>query len=443
MVGLVIKWFQENELLRFLFPLYCPDIHEKLPSDKFECPARTPGIVQRGSTIAIGSTESGWAGAHGEVVKLDDFENEKNTATQDLRQARIDDFDDLDPVVEPGGYVDVLGTLWGEDDDLYCELIKRNAKWIAEGHDPEMLIVKQPVWKLKPGVELKKVKEEDIEWVIWEKLNLGNLIKQARANPHKFSRQYLMEVLPSEVKSFNLAMLQRQIRPASELPQPHRCWSFQNWDLAGTSNKPGVDKSVGYNVFFDDLGEMFAVDCVSERFSTPTELATAIVMLAKQWKPVKIRIEESLGARNLEPTIIAIAKREKVNVPIIWVPPVKEKNAKINRISLLEPGLKTNKIKFLAGLPYIDVLFEQLMHHPNYSGRRHDDEADCLAQLWEYFKDKVYSISILEMQPDPEELFIFRTRDSHLRSDDRVEIKNTEEECIDGLPNVLSEGLFG
>ena len=143
------SYFESNHVLGALFPTLCWDL--QINANEFTTPGRTD-VELRDPTIQIATFGSVKAGARADYIKLDDATNEINQATPELVAKSIESYDDLDPIVEPGGYIDFTGTRWAVDD--LPEYIKRNGEdQETETGEKNVLYFFQPIWKVKPVVD--------------------------------------------------------------------------------------------------------------------------------------------------------------------------------------------------------------------------------------------------------------------------------------------------
>lgn len=418
-LSMVRGHFAGNEALMYLFPEFCEDVDGK--SDEFLTSARGKDVNFREATVTIATAESVKAGCHVNWLKLDDFSNEINCATPILVEKLTQSYDDLDPLLEPGGYKDMSATRWAKDDTP--EIIRQRGEEYKETDEyketkiPQVLYFFQPIWTVNKGKNAQEQKEIDDRekkgklhpadvTLLWpEKLNAKFLWPQYRANRKKFQAQYLLNPeAVSEDVHFTLQLLERQTRPINELPQPHRsAGCFINWDLAGIRSESG-DYSVGlcgeweYPAEQGTYGRLFIVDCVMEKFESSTEAAHAIVNFYKKHDPTRCRIEDAAGAKYCEGEILALAKSLGVNVQISWIPPETTKDAKIERVIDLVDVLKKDKIQFWSGLDHLQDLYNQFMKFSRKSKTK-DDGPDCLAQLWKEYKGQIHPALIPRLQP--------------------------------------------
>lgn len=200
-LGLCRGYFLSCEVLQYLFPDFCTEIDG--PSDAFNTPAKGADINYREPTLSIATFESTKAGGHYNWLKLDDATSEINCATTILVEKTVQSYDDLDPLLEPGGYIDFTATRWAKED--LPEIIRQRGEEYKQTDEyqstkiPQVLYFFQPIWTVNKGKSDQEQKEIDDRekkgklhpadvTLLWpEKLNAKFLWPQYRANRKKFA----------------------------------------------------------------------------------------------------------------------------------------------------------------------------------------------------------------------------------------------------------------
>ena len=428
-------YFEKNEVLQYLFPEFCCGI--KINADKFTTPARS-GVDYRDPTIALATFDSTKAGIRADIVLMDDCTNEINCATPEYIEKTVEQYDDLDPLIEPGGYKVFTGTRWGVDD--LPEIIRqRGEEMEKETGINTVRYLNQPVWKVKSAPDAKtqldrddrerrgKLDPEEVELLWPEKLNAKFLWPMYRANRRKFACQYLLN--PESVSNavFKREQLVRQTRPITEQPPPHKSDIFINWDMAGLSGKG--DWSVGMVGVWGHDGRLFLIDCVMEKFGSSAHAVNAIVGLFIKWAPVaKYRIEDACGAKFLSGEITRTAQEAKIQHPffIDWGVPEKEKDAKTIRIRELASALDKDMIRFYSGMPNLQEIYNQFEKFTG-KGKYKDDGPDCIAQMYTAYRDQIRAVGIKYLTPSGNPVEFEPEFDRyHIKKDEEVDLHNEE-----------------
>ena len=406
-LGLVRGHFESNEVLQFLFPDWCK-VSLSSSSEWFTSSARK-GVNYREPTISISTFDAVKAGGHFDQLICDDITNEVNNSTSEQTEKTIQQYDDLAPLLEPGGYITFTGTRWAED-DLPEVIRQRGEEYEREYGVKKVTYFCQPAWTLRTCeiateqialLEREKAGKLDPKDVIllWpQKLTAKYLWPMYKSNFQKFSCQYLMDPSAAKIGSFTKNLLERSVRAMSDCPLPHKSWSFQNWDLAGVSGKSGVDYSLGISVLWEDTRRMFIFDCVMERFTSSTKKCWAIINFHKKHNPLKCRIEDSNGSRNLEGELLALSKQAGVNLNIEWVPPENKNDAKTRRVMDLVDPMEKGLVQFYERLPHLEEIKRQFLKFTPKS-KKLDDGPDCVAQLWQQYNMQIHPAAIERMQP--------------------------------------------
>jgi predicted phage terminase large subunit-like protein len=125
MIGNLKRHFQENDKMRTLFPEYCVAAGKDFGAAfGFTLPNRRVTNLREPS-VSVSTIESGKTGSHYDVIKCDDLVTELNAATQEQLQKVIDQFEYVWKLIEPYGYVDVIGTRY-DHSDLYGHILDIN-----------------------------------------------------------------------------------------------------------------------------------------------------------------------------------------------------------------------------------------------------------------------------------------------------------------------------
>lgn len=406
--------FESNEVLGRLFPQFVYDI--QINANEFISPARHE-VNYRDPTIQIATFGSTKAGSRADYIKLDDATNEVNQATPELVEKSKENYDDLDPLIEPGGYIDFTATRWAVDD--LPEYIRTKGEDLErETGKKHVIYFFQPIWTVKrvddpslspqQAAKLQHERDEreknhklvpdDVNLLWPEKLTAEYLWPQYRKNPRKFACQYLLNPEGVTSGAFTHSLLLRQTRPISEAPFPHRCITVINWDLSGISGKG--DFAVGACGLWEDTGRLFIIDAIIKKFRSSTEICYAIVNFFKKYNPDFHRIESANGAELLSGELRQIALAADLDSAFIpgWEPPINEENAKNTRIMLLPGALENNLLQFFSGIPDIQELYKQFEQFTG-KGKYKDDGPDCIAQMYQKWKGMIGPKAISYLTP--------------------------------------------
>lgn len=362
-----VKWhFQYNDKLRVLFPEHCPSgkVSEFGTQEEFTTPARTKGNL-REPTVSVSTVDSVKAGTHYDVIKCDDVVHDMNVTTREQIEKTIQAFHYTTPILEPGGFRDVIGTRY-DYSDLYGRII--------EDGDESWRIFLRPAWRERDG---------KLEVLFPQRFSVELLRSIQQEDPALFNGQYLNNPIPSESQTFSPELLQRCFIPYTQLPKQEDRRTFITWDL-GFSAKSGSDPSVGAVGAFDREGRLFVLDLFRGRFQ-PNELINAVCISTMKHKPIRIGIESAGGSKLAQPGLEAKAYQMRLHLPIDWLPVSNTKDAKYKRVMALQARAAQGRLFFLKGIPFEEQLITEFTRFPKYV---HDDIPDAISLL-EHFRTMV------------------------------------------------------
>jgi phage terminase large subunit-like protein len=394
MVREVKDAFQNNAFIRDLFPELCASRDTKFGTDdEFTCPGRTE--YRREPTVSSSTVASINAGGHYELIGPDDCVNEINSATPDQCQKVVDAIDDLDYLLEPGGYVQYNGTRY-KPWDQYGKTLQRAAASLVEDLDPlddkpivDLRVCILPAWTVKEGVELSLddngvpiVRKSDVDLLFPERLGFRGLHKLYKKNPTKFACQMLQNPLgvSATERPFTDNLIAGHIIPFNQLPPLGVGKDFILWDLAGChpdAEAKGSDFVVGIVGRLDLLGRLFIIDIRRGHWSA-LQQAAQIVTLQKDYPNAECcYIEDMQGARYLEPLIQQLASQHLIRLNIKWVKIPRVGGSKRLRIDALALVFKADRLWLASYVNHLDQLKSELLD----PSPEHDDVADSIALL--------------------------------------------------------------
>jgi hypothetical protein len=278
----------------------------------------------------------------------------------------------------------------------------------------------QPAWKVLPGRQrpIMLLQESDVELAFPERLTFKFLMKEARTNLPLFRSQNLLEYLDEDEDircTFTMEQLNAAVRPATAFALATKIWRVVACDQAFS-----ISKRADYSclVMLDILKHTndrtnqpeniaFCKDAKLERMRT-SDLAVAICDFCFQHKPDRVVIERSGDWTALQDALVrAHLLRGRILPQIFWKPVnnatgvnIAAKTARIK--STVEPLLHENKLFFSAGIPILDLCFQQTVnfdgiHKSGSTNIRKDDFVDALAIALQTF----YPTTLAPQQIDP------------------------------------------
>jgi hypothetical protein len=350
---------------------------------------KEPTVMSRGITSTL-------SGFHFEVIIGDDAVSDRNSLTVEQCEVVKKRWGLTKKTRMAYGYCIFLGTRYNEA-DLYGNIINNAqlGEYKTEDYniccskttnlEKGIVILIGAAMTVKPDCELdlvnkgiprrewyRKAGRNGIELLMpnvpW--MGYDTLLGQFEESSESFESQQRQNVLSAVDSAFTEELLKKATVSWTELPVFGRI--SQTWDFASSKGNCGNDNSVGTNCLWGPKGEGYINDLVRANFSAPLMLAKAIVEFASKHHPEILSIEDSPGARMLEPTIIAEAdkyRHPRTGEPdefvrglvrrIHWRHVDNQKDAKEHRINSLQPLLMYGRLKFVNTLPYLKNLYEE------------------------------------------------------------------------------------
>jgi predicted phage terminase large subunit-like protein len=414
--------FYANEVLRFLFPEWAID-EDAIKVGEFITPKRNPELNYRDATIETASFDSIKAGWHGELVFFDDATNEINSNNLENCEKTHGQYDDTDPLMEPGTPRVFLGTKW-LDDDLPEYIRRKGLEDLEKTGQQSVSYFFLPAWTLKTEgtaveVEARLNREktgsltpDDVNLTWPEKLNAKMLFKMYRKNRIDFYKQYLLDASIEQQHSFLPEVLAKQTITREEfnrLPK-HDLVVVAHWDLASVFSGHKRKSESDYScciiaVFQKSTGNMYVVDALLEHFNSGDDIANAVIKMyrtAAHLGPVGGHsMEDVRNARVLGDSIDRLAKEKGISVgSMFWMPAETTPNAKNVRIALLASAMKSGFVFLLNDIPFFDDIKSQFERWTVDSKRRKDDGPDCIAEIWQHYKSQISADTISIMQTE-------------------------------------------
>lgn len=398
MLKVIKDHFTFNEKLLKLFPEY------RLTGTagtqyQFTLPSRTD-LSKKEPSYSVSTARSVKAGWHYDVIKFDDMVNEQNYNTPELLQKTIDQFNDIRPLVDPGGYRDVIGTHYSFS-DLY--------QWIKDNNKSKQWHVLQKPAATKPfgpnSTILFPYNRAGEKMFSYEQLKAIQ-----DENEYKFNCQYLLDPTPTESASFTPELIIsrtispkfiRMLRPTMEANLQRVGRVFCTWDLAHTDNEDS-DFSVGAAGWYDTDGRLYIVELQVGKWQ-PNELALNIIQMARNWRAylVKVGIDKTAGGVFLELGLRNYMDQFNFYFPIEWLKMANVKKRKEKAILGLQPLLKQGQLFFASNLNHFDELVRQFTRFPHYSKR---DIPDAISMLLNFRTNVDTYNEQFQYNPEPMEI---------------------------------------
>lgn len=372
-----------NDVFRWLFPEYCPDLAPKTLRDRckwltsridFPC-SKYAG--KKEGNIEIMSVGASLVSRHFDRLQLDDPVNDTNIETKELRDKVDRWFRNLLQLRhDANSIIRLVGTRW-HFDDLYSRRIKeemaRRDKMRQAGQKviPRYWIYhRQVVERVEAGGET--ICGYDNVQPIWPERFKAEDIEEIRSEngSYIFSCQYMNNPLPEEDAVFKYT----DIRIVEPIDIPENVVNFMTCDIAVEDNEAS-DWWVITVGSFDSYGNMYVREIIRDRLLTSSFL-NHVVALCKKWEPVKVGIETTAFQKTLLKVYLQESSRMGYNVP--WSELERGRSSKRKRILALQPRVERGSFFVEEHIKNLEWLIEEMTTYPRTTN---DDILDTLADL--------------------------------------------------------------
>ena len=374
---------ETNEVFRWLFPEYCPDLASKSMrqrckwlTDRLDFPCSKWAGKKEGN-IQVMSVNASLVSKHYDKMTFDDPVNDENTTTKELRDKVHRWYRNALQLREDNkSRIRLIGTRW-HFDDLYSRLIKqemeRRKKQSEAGEKvrPRYWIYhRQVVEKVDVGGET--IAGYDNVCPIWPERFTGKDIEEIREEngSYIFSCQYMNNPLPEEDAIFKY----NDINQIDFYDIPEDVTTFIACDIAVEDTEQG-DWWVLTVGSFDSLGRMYIREIVRDKLLTSSFLQHA-ADLTRKWNPQRVTIEGTAFQKTLNKTYKEWAVKHRQNIP--WAETERGRSSKRKRILALQSRVERGDFFVDDKIKNLEHMIDELTTYPRSP---HDDILDTLADL--------------------------------------------------------------
>jgi predicted phage terminase large subunit-like protein len=389
---------ETNEIFRWLFPEYCPDLAPKSLrqrckwlNTRIDLPCSRRAGRKEGS-IQIMSVNASLVSKHYDKMTFDDPVNDENTTTKELRD-KVDRWyrNALQLREDAKSRIRLIGTRW-HFDDLYSRIIKlemnRRKKQQEKGDKvtPRYWIYhRQVVERVEESGSL--IANYESVQPIWPERFTASDIEDIReeTGSYIFSCQYMNNPLPEDDAIFKYT----DINQIDEYDIPENVDTYMACDIAVEETEQG-DYWVISVASFDTLGRMYVREVIRERMLTSSFLEH-VTQLVKKWHPSRVGIENTAFQKTLNKTYREYAATKGINIP--WHELERGKSSKRKRIMALQPRVERGDFYVDERMKNLEYVIEEMTTYPRAP---FDDVLDTMADLESMF----YSGPEVAKQPE-------------------------------------------
>jgi hypothetical protein len=392
----------EPSNFQLLYPEYILTGVDGRSREPIECPAAV--LTSKEPHVWITSMESSITGKRCDIAKLDDIVDPKNSTDEIMRQALAEKVNGALDLVEPWGFIDIIGTRYFTDDYYGTRMSPDEDGLVAPFSllsisawypKPQFLEEYQELLEQPNG--MSKVTEDMVDLWFPFKLDFATLRRKLLEKKERNStniqkersfrnQQLNIATDPMEttdlVVHFSKDVLRSHTYGPSAAPQTGETIVTVDWAYS-------ENKTSDYSVLAaqlrhtrdDGTEELIVKDIDYDKWKS-SDLALRIVLFLRKHNPNRTFIEKALGADLLLLAMRANAMRYNcldVLDRIKWVETGNTKDAKANRIKTLEILLADDRLHFISG-PWIDELYRQFERFTGETKKgRKDDIPDCIS----------------------------------------------------------------
>lgn len=343
---------------------------------KTEIIVRTRTNWKKEPTISCAGIDVTKVGMHYDVIKLDDPQDEDNTRSQDRIDQVIRWYRLLYSLLDPGGYLDINGTIW-HFNDLYNYIIAKENLRKSQGKKPRFSIFIRDSFKGTNEELLEgKIPRKDFLWP--ERLSpeflQETLLEQG---PYMFSCQYRLTPIDDESAKFKRSW----IRTCKFEDIPKRLNIYSTVDPM--VDEEGKDWLAITTVGMDNnwLGYLLDVRRLkADEHDTVDEMKDVY----DKWKPLKIGIETVSFQKTYFRYVQILQMMKGFKLPIVQLDQETTKKKRLRILSMV-PYWKAG----LYIIPTVDgtldsvdgnmkILVDELTRYPRVNN---DDTIDALAYM--------------------------------------------------------------
>lgn len=333
-----------RKALHLCFPEH---VLTKIPkAGEFTTPARQN--FRRDPTLKGVSIEQSLSGWHPDILKGEDIQDNRNSqTTAGLRKVWANLNINIKMLAD-WSYRDHTGTRYGPFD---CY-----GKMLANVNERTKVLWK-PAYIRKPHalkVDDADLNQNDVILQFPKQLPWAYLRSVKAEDENSFWTQYMNIAEGNFKPTFPMERLEAAKTGEDDTPHDgavHIAWRFEYAECRHAAAAVGVERR----------GRMTIVETVRKIFA-PTALARKVVDLAKKWECHRIGIEDTPGARSMEPHIRNQALEEAWRLEILWTGFLEDETARALAVKAAEPHLLAGRLLFSDGIENVQEVFRQLYH---------------------------------------------------------------------------------
>jgi hypothetical protein len=369
-VGQVGSYFYKKanrppSLFQALWPELC--VTKEPDSGEFTAAVRQtePEIIE--PAIWGESVESGVSGYHPNVLVVDDVSNNRNSQTFTARSQITKKYKLNRKVLKPVGVELKVGTIYGSGDIFTDEVLTSRPGTVRR--------VIKPAMTLKSGERLDPngfPEEDEVTLHFPTILSYDYLRSEYESGFDSFMTQYQLD----EYGAAEVVFAQEQMLAAmiEENALPLEGKTFIHWRLP-CRNKEWRTATAAVGMLHRN--RCYIAEVIDGHYK-PSVLARNVVTLARKHSLHRISIEDSPGARLMQPAIQNYALTTGWDIGIDWKDFEEDTGERDLRIRNIESVLATGRLLFNAGMKQLRAL---MLQTTQYGMIPESGIPDCIARV--------------------------------------------------------------
>jgi hypothetical protein len=337
-------------LFQALFPELCVDLEP-------ERGAFTAALRQREPTIkepmlwanSLGSSTTGW---HPDLLIVDDVHDNRNSEDYEARKKIAKRYKLTRKILKPTGIELKLGTCYGPGDVFAEEVLNSRPGTYTRVYKPAM--------RLRNGERLDPngfPDEADVELLFPTILAYDYLREEYESDYESFMSQLMLDTYGSAEVVFSESQMLTAMIEADKLPVEGE--TFIHWRLECRKMRW---KTTNAAVGIRHRNRMYIAEVMHGHFK-PSELARMIVASARKYGLHEVSIEESPGARLMQPTIQNYALTVGWDVHINWTPFIEDSGERDIQIRNIEADIASSRLLFSNGIVKLKPLIQGFVQY--------------------------------------------------------------------------------
>jgi len=334
-------------------------------------------------TITCAGIDVTKVGMHYDRIKIDDPHSEQNITSQEQIDKVIRWYRLLLSLLDPGGYVDVTGTIWHYA-DLYNYIETKEKERVDKGRKPRYKIFKRDSFIGSTEQLLNgEIEEEHLLWP--ERLTAEFLADQyLEQGPYIFSCQYRLNPIDDENATFKRSWMQG-IDPDVLAKEVRKRNGKLNIYCAvdPMRDEEGKDFLAIPTVAVDENYQMYIMDH-SRMKANEYDTVEEMFRIQKKWQPIRMGVETVAWQKSFYNYVKMLGSMKSYRLPMTELK-TDTKVTKRMRIKSLVPYFRAGLIKWVCKDGDINnlkgdmaILLDEFTRYPKVAN---DDGPDALAYI--------------------------------------------------------------